>query len=93
MTISQDNEQTKKDIKISTIHAAKGLEFDHVIVIRATEGVLPDSRANTKEKIDEERKVFYVGCSRAKKTLTITHVESGKRKEKKELSRFVTEII
>ncbi len=52
---------------LSTIHASKGLEYDHVILIDAVDGILPSS--NETEELEEERRLFYVGATRAKKQL------------------------
>ena len=52
---------------LSTIHASKGLEYDHVILIDAAEGLLPS--ADEGEELEEERRLFYVGATRAKKQL------------------------
>ena len=52
---------------LSTIHASKGLEYDHVILIDAVDGLLPS--ADEAEELEEERRLFYVGATRAKKQL------------------------
>ena len=52
---------------LSTIHASKGLEYDHVILIDAVDGLLPS--ADEDEELEEERRLFYVGATRAKKQL------------------------
>lgn len=52
---------------LSTIHASKGLEYDHVILIDAVDGLLPS--ADEDEELEEERRLFYVGTTRAKKQL------------------------
>ena len=52
---------------LSTIHASKGLEYDHVILIDAVDGILPSS--DDAEELEEERRLFYVGATRAKKQL------------------------
>ena len=58
---------------LSTIHASKGLEYDHVILIDAVDGVLPSEPAAQSEDevnaLEEERRLFYVGATRAKKQL------------------------
>lgn len=56
-------------ITLLTIHAAKGLEFAHVFLIGAEEGILPGKRGD----IDEEKRLFYVAATRAKDSLDITH--------------------
>ena len=52
---------------LSTIHASKGLEYDHVILIDAVDGILPSS--DESEELEEERRLFYVGATRSKKQL------------------------
>ena len=52
---------------LSTIHAGKGLEYDHVILIDAVDGLLPS--ADEVEELEEERRLFYVGATRARKQL------------------------
>lgn len=71
-----DTEDTEDEaIKIMTIHSAKGLEFDAVILYNVSSGILPDTRLRAnqtmKEKVVEERRLLYVGMTRAKKTLDI----------------------
>jgi len=64
---------SKEAVICSTIHAAKGLEWDYVFLIGATQGVLPDRRAQTKEEQDEERRMLYTGITRARVKLWLTH--------------------
>lgn len=59
---------------LSTIHASKGLEYDHVILIDAVDGILPSS--DETEELEEERRLFYVGATRAKKQLEFLCYES-----------------
>jgi DNA helicase-2/ATP-dependent DNA helicase PcrA len=54
---------------LSTIHSAKGLEWRAVFVLRVIEGVLPSSRADTAEEIEEERRLLYVAVTRAQDEL------------------------
>ena len=71
----QQNSLAGSDVTLSTIHRAKGLEWDHVYV-DATEGFLPHHRSNKNQESEEER-LLYVAMSRAKKHLTITWSEQG----------------
>ncbi len=62
-----------KSIKMMTIHLAKGLEFDRVFLVGATEGVLPHQRSlQTLEELEEERRLMYVAMTRARKELIIS---------------------
>jgi DNA helicase-2/ATP-dependent DNA helicase PcrA len=69
-----------RGVNLLTLHRAKGLEFDTVFLPRVEEGELPFKRARTEEGIDEERRLFYVGITRAKRHLAISCVLDGKRK-------------
>lgn len=73
---------------LMTIHAAKGLEFPHVFLIAAEEGVLPKASA---ADIEEERRLFYVAVTRAKDTLEILHTKM-RGGETASVSRFVREL-
>ena len=82
----------KEGVNLTTMHAAKGLEFDTVFVIEANEGSCPYKKATTDEEIEEERRLFYVAMTRAKRKLVISYV---KEKNGKDLlpSRFVSELL
>ena len=61
-------------VTLMTLHSAKGLEFDHVFIVGMEEGIFPHSRAMTDPKeLEEERRLCYVGITRAKKTLYLTY--------------------
>ena len=62
---------------ISTVHKAKGLEFDNVIVFDAVEGKYPSAFADTTEKNDEEARKFYVAISRARRRLIVTYCHNS----------------
>ena len=66
-------------IKLMTLHAAKGLEFDHVYLPGWEEGVFPSSRAleqNSSKSLEEERRLAYVGITRAKYDLNLSYASS-----------------
>jgi superfamily I DNA/RNA helicase len=74
-------------ITLLTIHASKGLEFPHVFVLAAEEGILPSARGD----VDEERRLLYVAATRAREQLDVLHAKrrSG---QPAELSRFIREL-
>ncbi len=59
-------------VTVSTVHSAKGLEWYAVFIPHALEGMFPSNRATDIEEMEEERRLFYVACSRAKEELYIT---------------------
>jgi DNA helicase-2/ATP-dependent DNA helicase PcrA len=77
LSLNREREEDKKDdatgLTLITLHAAKGLEFPHVFLIGAEDGLLPHERSKSEGTVDEERRLFYVGITRAMKSLTITH--------------------
>lgn len=64
-------------VTLATLHSSKGLEWPHVVVIGAAEGLLPISHATTDAEVDEERRLFYVGLTRARRSVTITWSAQG----------------
>jgi ATP-dependent DNA helicase Rep len=82
-------------VKLSTLHAAKGLEFGHVFLIGVEEGILPHRESVDNQKIEEERRLMYVGITRAKKSLNISWCKKRKRAGETEIcepSRFIEEL-
>lgn len=83
-------------VVMMTMHAAKGLEFPHVFLVGAEEGLFPSLRTiGEDEEMEEERRLCYVAITRAKKTLTITHAAQRMlygRTTANKVSRFVEEI-
>ncbi|WP_367672470.1 UvrD-helicase domain-containing protein [Buchnera aphidicola] len=69
-----NNDISSDKIQLMTIHASKGLEFSSVFIIGMEEGILPYEK-NLKNNIDEERRLMYVGITRAKKELTLSFCE------------------
>ncbi len=82
-------------VLLMTIHAAKGLEFSTVLMVGCEEGLLPYTPGKAQEAIAEERRLFYVGMTRAQHRLILTHARwrflFGQAQENR-LSRFVNEI-
>ena len=88
-SFAEDNPEA---ISLMTMHGAKGLEFHTVFIIGANEGITPYKKAETKEEIEEERRMFYVAMTRAKKRLIISYTKekNGKRIDS---SRYVWELL
>ena len=72
-------------VTLCTLHSAKGLEWDHVFFVRLNDDVFPQKKDD--ESLLQERRLFYVGVTRARKTLTLTY-----SKGEHSLSRFVREV-
>lgn len=72
----EKNKDKKNKIRLMTLHQSKGLEFSVVFIIGVEEGILPHSRAlNSLYQLEEERRLFYVGITRAKQKLYITYTK------------------
>jgi len=85
------NEKGNEGVALLTMHGAKGLEFDTVYVMAANEGVIPYKKAQIEDEIEEERRLFYVAMTRAKRQLTISYTKEKNGKAVKP-SRFVGEL-
>lgn len=74
LTDEQENDEEKDTVKMMTIHAAKGLEFACVYAVGLEEGLFPSQMSvNSREELEEERRLFYVAVTRAKAHLTISY--------------------
>ena len=80
----------KKGVVISTLHSVKGLEFDKVFLMDVNEGTIPYRKALKDSDIEEERRLFYVGMTRARKELNLFYVKERHEKQL-EPSRFLIE--
>ena len=94
-TVTQTNEQ--ESVNLSSVHQAKGLEFHTVFVIWLTDGMFPSSRSlETRDAIEEERRLFYVAVTRAKDELYLTYphmrLNAGYGDMFQRPSRFLKEI-
>ena len=101
MLDNDEDDKQSDQVSLMTLHAAKGLEFPHVFIVGMEEGLLPhrssieEGNDNAATAIEEERRLAYVGITRAKKTLTFTCARQRKRYGdvvQCEPSRFLAEL-
>lgn len=91
--------EIEQGVAFMTMHGSKGLEYDKVFIVNCNEGSIPHRKARSEEEIEEERRMFYVGMTRAKKELTLLYI-TGEKEAKRESgparvippSRFLKEI-
>ena len=86
----QSQEKQSESVALSTLHSAKGLEYENVYLIDVNEGVMPYKKAVLDQDIEEERRMFYVGMTRAKKYLHLFSVKQMNQKDA-DISRFIAE--
>jgi ATP-dependent DNA helicase Rep len=91
----QEDDDAMDKVQLMTLHASKGLEFPHVYIIGMEEELLPHRASIEEDNIEEERRLCYVGITRAKRTLALTYC--SKRKQYGEMidcaaSRFLDEL-
>jgi DNA helicase-2/ATP-dependent DNA helicase PcrA len=98
VTLSSEQDQLEEGEKVilMTVHASKGLEFPVVFITGLEEGLFPHSRSlDSREEVEEERRLFYVAVTRAKKLLTLSYAKErrsfGTRRSTTP-SRFISEI-
>lgn len=87
---AKKQEVKREGVTLSTLHASKGLEYDRVYIMNVNEGSIPYKKAVLQEALEEERRLFYVGMTRAKKELTLCYVKRQFEKER-DPSRFLEE--
>jgi ATP-dependent DNA helicase Rep len=93
--LDRDDEGNGNCVRLMTFHAAKGLEFPHVFMVGMEENLLPHRSSIEADDFDEERRLAYVGITRAQKTLTMTYASRRRRAgdwESCEPSRFLGEL-
>lgn len=84
---------TQNGVTLATLHAAKGLEWDAVFLVGLSEGLMPISMAKEVDEIAEERRLLYVGVTRAREHLRLTYASSrGGGRANRSVSRFLTGI-
>ena len=91
----QEEEDSSDQVQLMTLHASKGLEFPHVFLIGLEEELLPHRNSIDDDNIEEERRLAYVGITRAKKTLTMSLASTRKQfgeKQSTTPSRFIDEM-
>ncbi len=93
--LDKQNDEEVDAVQLSTLHASKGLEYKHVFLVGVEEGILPHRESTDPTKIEEERRLMYVGITRAQRTLNISWCE--RRKQAREFvpcepSRFIDEM-
>ena len=101
MTMLEGRDEEPDAVRMSTLHASKGLEFPHVFLIGVEEGILPhkgdpDAPFDTLgARIEEERRLMYVGITRAQRSLHITWCKKRRRARENihcDMSRFIKEM-
>lgn len=94
MERGEDDEESDQ-VQLMTLHASKGLEFPYVFLVGMEEGLLPHQSSIDEDNIDEERRLAYVGITRAQKELFFSHCRERRQYGeliRPELSRFLLEL-
>ena len=95
LSMLDKNESEQDAVQLATLHAAKGLEFRHVFLVGIEEGILPHRESVEPAKMEEERRLMYVGITRARNSLHLSHCRKravGKEWRECEPSRFIAEM-
>ena len=90
-----DRDESGNAVRLMTLHSAKGLEFRGVYLVGVEQGTLPHAASIDEGRLDEERRLFYVGITRAKERLTLAFAERSRRYGEviaNEPSRFLAEL-
>lgn len=86
----QNRQEVSDSVTLTTLHSAKGLEYENVYIIDVNEGIMPYKKAVLDGDVEEERRMFYVGMTRAKKNLHLFSVKQLNQKDA-DISRFIAE--
>ena len=95
LSMIHNDEADNDALRLSTLHAAKGLEFPHVFLAGAEEGILPHRESIESDQIEEERRLMYVAVTRAQRSFTVSYCEKRKRareQQSRQPSRFIGEL-
>ena len=93
--LDKQNDEDYDAVQLSTLHAAKGLEYRHVFLVGIEEGILPHRESLDPAKLEEERRLMYVGITRAQHSLHLSYCERRKQAREfvpAEASRFIAEM-
>lgn len=88
--MTKKNSVQKEGVTLATLHSAKGLEYEVVYIVDVNEKIMPYKKAVLSQEIEEERRMFYVGMTRAKSKLYLSSVKEYNGKNV-EISRFIKE--
>ena len=96
ITLLEGRDEAEQDaVRLSTLHASKGLEYPHVYLVGCEEDILPHRESIEHQQVEEERRLMYVGITRAQRNLTISYAMKRKRAgewQTCEPSRFIKEL-
>jgi len=95
MERNEDEDESNNQVQLMTMHASKGLEFPYVFIVGMEEGFLPHQSSIDEDNVEEERRLAYVGITRAQKELVLTYTKERRQYGEtviSEPSRFIEEL-